>query len=53
MIQSTKDALLRGGVDDRRVLMVVGHLHEESTAQSLIDRTSQKFGKIDTLIIVI
>uniref|UniRef100_A0A914HG65 SDR family oxidoreductase n=2 Tax=Globodera rostochiensis TaxID=31243 RepID=A0A914HG65_GLORO len=50
-LTAVKDCLVRSGVDERRILAVSGPTLEENTAMELVERSLQRFGKIDALIL--
>jgi len=41
------------GVDDSRILAVVGSMEDDTTPKKIISETINKFGKIDVLVIFI
>ncbi|KAH7715824.1 3-oxoacyl-acyl-carrier-protein reductase [Aphelenchoides avenae] len=49
-IQETKKALLDSGIPESKVLVVVGAIQEEATQKALMEKTVEKFGRIDILI---
>lgn len=48
--QTTKDLLKQAGVDDDRVLLVLGSLEDVKTVDKIVDETVAKFGRIDVLV---
>ncbi|KAL3067956.1 hypothetical protein niasHT_037946 [Heterodera trifolii] len=50
-LAAVKESLVRSGVDERRILAISGATTEEGTAMELVERSLQRFGKIDALIV--
>uniref|UniRef100_A0A914P2P1 Uncharacterized protein n=1 Tax=Panagrolaimus davidi TaxID=227884 RepID=A0A914P2P1_9BILA len=49
-LESVKQDLLKAGVPESRILVIVGSLEDESLHDRLIDETIKKFGRLDILI---
>jgi NAD(P)-dependent dehydrogenase (short-subunit alcohol dehydrogenase family) len=49
-LEAAKKALKDAGVDEKRVQVVQGSIQEEKTQKEIIDKTVEKFGKIDVLV---
>ncbi|KAH7706013.1 short-chain dehydrogenease/reductase-like protein [Aphelenchoides avenae] len=49
-LQTTKDLLKQAGVDEERVLLVLGSLEDVKTVDKIIAETVAKFGRIDVLV---
>uniref|UniRef100_A0AC34GS19 Uncharacterized protein n=1 Tax=Panagrolaimus sp. ES5 TaxID=591445 RepID=A0AC34GS19_9BILA len=49
-LEATKTLLLQAGINEDKILIISGSIQEEETQKNLIEKTVQKFGKLDILI---
>jgi NAD(P)-dependent dehydrogenase (short-subunit alcohol dehydrogenase family) len=45
--------LKEAGLNDKQIASVLGPIEREDTAKELIEKTIQKFGRIDVLVLII
>ncbi|KAI1705975.1 enoyl-(Acyl carrier protein) reductase domain-containing protein [Ditylenchus destructor] len=49
-LDETLEILMQNGVEEKRVLAVLGPIQDEKVANAIVDETVQKFGRIDVLV---
>ncbi|KAI1701802.1 enoyl-(Acyl carrier protein) reductase domain-containing protein [Ditylenchus destructor] len=49
-LDETVELLKKSGVDESRIVTVLGAIQEEKTAQAIVNETVKKFGRIDVLV---